>query len=69
MGEHSLEDCPVMLEKIMKKKKIQSLSCVENGNVIECANVNIITRQGTYTKNVEISKYKANNQAHLDVTS
>ena len=52
----------------MNKKKIQSLSCVENDNAIECANVDIITRQGTNTNNAEISKYKANNQAHPDVT-
>ena len=68
VGEHSLEDCPVMLEKIMNKNNIQSSSCVENGNAVKYANVNIVTRQGTDTKNAEISKYNVNPQAHLDVT-
>ena len=52
----------------MNKKNLKNLSCVDNGNDVECANVNIITRQGTDTNNAEISKYKANNQAHPDVT-
>lgn len=52
----------------MNKKNLKILSCVDNDNIIECANVNIITRQGTDTNNVEISKYKVNNQAHSDVT-
>ena len=52
----------------MNKKNLKSLSCVDNDNVVECANVNIITRQGIDTNNVEISKCKVNNQAHLDVT-
>ena len=28
VGDHSLEDCPIMLEKIMNKKTINTLSCV-----------------------------------------
>ena len=68
VGEHSLGDCPVMLEKIMNKKNLKSLSCVDNDNIVECTNVNIITSQGTDTNNAELSKYKVNNQAHLDVT-
>ena len=56
-----------MLEKIMNKKNLKSLSCVDNDNITECANVNIITRQGTNTNNAEISKNKVNNQAHPDI--
>ena len=52
----------------MNKKNLKSLSCVDNDNVVEWANVNIINRKGTDTNNVEISKCKVNNQAHLNVT-
>ena len=57
-----------MLEKILNKKNVQSLSCVKNGNDVKYANVNAITRQGTNTKNVDITKHKANTQAHPDAT-
>ena len=69
VGEHSLEDCPVMLEKIMNKKNIKSLSSVDDDDDVKCAKkLNVITRNGTDTNNVEISKERANNQEHPDIS-
>ena len=65
-GEHSLEDCPVMLEKIMNKKNIKLLSSVHKDDVKCAKNVNVITRNGTDTNNIEISK--ANNQEYPDIS-
>ena len=45
--DHSLEDCPIMLEKIMNKKTVNSLSCVPKSNVQCAKNLQVITRCGT----------------------
>lgn len=68
VGEHSLEDCLVMLVKIMNKRNIKSLSSFDNDNDVKCANVNVITRNCTDTNNVKILKFKVNNQGHPDVS-
>ena len=49
MGEHSLEDCPIMLEKIINKKTVNTLSCVPKSNIVDTKNLQVITRQGTKT--------------------
>ena len=67
VGDHSLEDCPVILEKIRNKKKVQSSYCVESDHNDNYANVNVITRKGTNTKIVDISKHKGN-IPHPDAT-
>ena len=70
VGEHSLEDCPVMLEKIMNKKNIKSLSSVVDDDDVKCAKkLNVITRNGMDTNNVEISKLRVNNQGQPDVSN
>ena len=49
MGDHSLEDFPIMLEKIINKKSVNSLSCVPRSNVNFSKNLQVITRCGTRT--------------------
>ena len=45
--DHSLEDCPTMLEKINKMKNVNVLSCVQKHDVINIKNLHIVTWQGT----------------------
>ena len=47
VGEHSLEDCPTMLEKINNKKNVNVLSCVQKHDILTTKNLHIVTRQGT----------------------
>ena len=49
-----------MLEKINKKKNVNILSCVQKYDVIRTNNFQIVTRQGTKTRNdnPRISKIK-----------
>ena len=63
VGDHSLEDCPTMLDKINKKKNFNVLSCVQKHDVINTNNLHIVTRQGTKigSDNPHISKIKENN--------
>jgi hypothetical protein len=49
VGEHSLEDCPIMLENIMNKKTVNTLSCVPKTNMSYVKNLQVITRHGTKT--------------------
>ena len=49
VGEHSLEDCPIMLEKIMNKKIVKTLSYVPKINMTFAKNLQVITRHGTKT--------------------
>ena len=49
MGDHSLEDCLVMLENIINKKSVNSLSCVPKSNLHCAKNIKVITRYGTRT--------------------
>ena len=42
-----MEDCPIILEKIMNKKNVNHLSRVHNNEVLNTKNLQIITRQGT----------------------
>ena len=44
---HSLEDYPIMLEKIINKKTINTLSCVTKPNITDTKSLQVITRQGT----------------------
>ena len=39
VGEHSLEDYPIMLEKIINKKTINTLSCVPKSNIADTKNL------------------------------
>ena len=49
VGDHSLEDCPIMLENIINKKLVNNLSCVPK-NDLHCAkNLQVISRCGTRT--------------------
>ena len=43
VGDHSLEDCPIMLEKIINKKSVSSLLCVPKSDVHSVKNLQIIT--------------------------
>lgn len=65
---HSLEDCLVMLERITNKKNVDLPSCVSKNELKCIKNANIITRNGTNTNNIEISKAKDNNQEYPDVS-
>ena len=47
VADHSLEDCPIMLEKIMNKKIVNSLSCVPKTDMNYVKNLQVITRYGT----------------------
>ena len=60
MGDHPLEDCPMMLNKINKNKNVNVLSCVQKSNVICTNNLQIVTRQGQKigNDNPRISKLK-----------
>ena len=49
VGDHSLEDCPIMLEKIMNKKSVNNLSCVPKSDVHNVKTLQIITWHGTRT--------------------
>ena len=49
VGEHSLEDCPIMFEKIINKKIVNTLSCVPKSNITDTKNLQVITRHGTKT--------------------
>ena len=57
VGHHSLEDFPIMLEKIMNKRNINHLSRVHKNDVINIKNLQIITRKGT---NIGEDKAKRN---------
>ena len=46
-SDHSLEDFPIMLEKIMNKRNVDHLSRVHKKYVLYTKNLHIITRQGT----------------------
>ena len=49
MGDHSLEDCPMMLENIINKKAVNNLSCVPKSDVHCSKNLQVITQCGTRT--------------------
>ena len=53
VGDHSLEDFPIMLEKINKKKNVNVLSCVQKHDIINTKNLHIVTQQGTKIGNHE----------------
>ena len=63
VGDHSLEDCPTMLEKINKKKNVNVLSCVQKHDIINTNNLHIVTQKGTKigNDNPRISKIKEKN--------
>ena len=58
MGDHSLEDFPIMLAKIMNKKNVSHLSRVHRNDMVNTKNIQIITRQGTH---IGDDKVKRNN--------
>ena len=43
VGDHSLEDCPTMLDKINKNKNVNVLSCVQKHDVMNTNNLHIVT--------------------------
>ena len=47
--DHSLWDYPILLEKSIDKKSVNSLSCVPKSNVQCAKNLQVITRCGTRT--------------------
>ena len=49
MGDHSWEDYPIMVEKIMNKKTVNTLSCVPKSNIVDTKNLQVVTRQVTKT--------------------
>ena len=51
VGDHSLEDCPTILDKINKKKNVNVLSRVKKCDIIHTKNLHVVTRQGTKTGN------------------
>ena len=58
MGDHSLKDCSITLEKIMRKRNVNHLSRVHKNDILNTRNIQIITRQG---KNIGDDKAKRNN--------
>ena len=64
LGDHSLEDCPTILEKINKKKNVNFLSCVKKSDILCTKNLHIVTRQERKTRshNPRISKIKDQNE-------
>ena len=63
IGDHSLEDFPIKLEKINKNKNVNVLSCVQKYDTINTKNLHIITQQGMKigSDNSQISKIKEKN--------
>ena len=63
MGDHSLEDCPTIIDKINKKKNVNVLSCVQKSDIVRTKNLHIVTRQGMKIRsdNPRISKIKDKN--------
>ena len=66
MGDHSLEDCPTILEKINKKKHVNFLSCVQKCDIIHTNNLHVVTRHGKKTgnDNLRIRKIKNKDDYH-----
>ena len=64
VGDHSLEDCPTILEKINKRKNVNFLSCVKKNDIIRTKNLHIVTRQEMKigSENPRISKIKDKNE-------
>ena len=64
MGDHLLEDCPTILNKINKDKNVNILSCVQKSDIIHTMNLHIVTRQGTKIggDNPRIRKIKDKNE-------
>ena len=64
MGNHSLEYCPTILEKINKKKNLNVFYCVKKSDIIRKKNLHIVTRQGMKIggDNPRISKIKDKNE-------
>lgn len=50
MGDHSLEDYPIMLEKIMNKKTVNSFPCVPKTDMNCVKNLQVVTRYGIRTR-------------------
>jgi hypothetical protein len=46
VGDHSLEECPIVLDKIMTRKNVNLLHAVSKEEVLNSKNLNIITRSG-----------------------
>ena len=51
VGDHSLENCPTILDKINKKKNVNVLSCVQKCDIIPTKNLHVVTRKGKKTGN------------------
>ena len=45
--DHSLEDCPIIIRKIMSNKNVNLLSRVPKHEILNRKNLQIVTRQGT----------------------
>ena len=60
VDDHSLEDCPTILDKIEKKKNVNVLQFVKKCDITPTNNLHVVTRQGTKTSNdnPRISKIK-----------
>ena len=63
VGDHSLEDCPIMLETIINKRSVNSLSCVPKSDVQSTKNLQVITRHGTRTR---FDKNKIESIKHIE---
>jgi hypothetical protein len=44
--DHSLEDCPIMLEKVMNKQNVNLLHSVPKHEVLNSNNLHVVTRSG-----------------------
>ena len=49
MGEHSLEDCPIMFDPLNKRRNVNVLSHVPKNNAAITKNLQVVTRKGTNT--------------------
>ena len=56
MGEHSLEDCPIMLDALNKRRNVKVLSCVPKKDATITKNLQVIIRQGIKTRVDQIEK-------------
>jgi hypothetical protein len=46
VGDHSLEDCPIVLEKVMNKRNVNILYTMPKQEVLNSKNIHVITRSG-----------------------
>jgi hypothetical protein len=46
VGDHSLEDCPIVLEKVMNKRNVNLLHTVPKHDILNSKNLHVVTCSG-----------------------